>query len=234
LDQLGVQLTAPFYCALGLTAAHFLWLWLHLAPAIMSPDANGYVVQARLIATEGRTFFQTESPAQFVGMHWLETTDGVFHSRYPAGLPVLFAVAWKLGGLGALVLVNPLLASATVLLTFVLARRFTGAWFALLAAAVIATNAAAQQHGLDADSHAATAFFLTAGLLALLFFSDKPTTARGLFAGALLGVVPTLRYPEAIVGVTVAMPWLAIIRIFFSPRMPASRAPSFGSKAGPP
>jgi len=30
-----------------LTVVHFGWLTAHLAPAIMSPDANGYVVQAR-------------------------------------------------------------------------------------------------------------------------------------------------------------------------------------------
>src|SRR3954462_8559569 len=56
--------------AFELTGLPFIWLITHLAPAIMSPDATGYVVQARLIATEGRTSFATASPAQFVGMHW--------------------------------------------------------------------------------------------------------------------------------------------------------------------
>ena len=116
----------PLVAALVLAAAHLAWLAAHLAPAIMSPDANGYVVQARLIADTGRTSFVAASPVQFVGMHWLETTDGVFHSRYPAGLPLLFAEAWKVGGLGALLWVNPVLASATLLLVYGLARRFTG------------------------------------------------------------------------------------------------------------
>ncbi len=188
--------------AAGLLAfAHLVWILAHFAPAIMSPDANGYVVQARLIATEGKTALTTESPAQFVGMHWLETGDGVFHSRYPAGLPMLFAAAWKLGGLRAALLVNPLLASATVLLTFLLARRLTDDRSALLAAVVVAINATAQQHALDADAHTAAAFFLTAGVLALLRFSETPTLVRGVIAGLLLGIVPTVRYPEAIAGV---------------------------------
>ncbi len=204
----------PLVLAIMLAVAHFAWIAAHLAPAINSPDANGYVVQARLLATEGKTFFATASPAQFVGMHWLETTDGVFHSRYPAGLPVLFALAWKLGGIAGLVLVNPLLASGTVLLVFLLARRIVSEGHALLAAAVLATNGVAQQHALDADSHAAAAFFLTAGLLALLTFEEAVNSAEsnvgkkwiplGLFAGVLLGAVPTIRYPEAIVGVTIA------------------------------
>ncbi|MBI5770133.1 MAG: glycosyltransferase family 39 protein [Verrucomicrobia bacterium] len=193
----------------------FLWLLLHFAPAIAGPDTNGYIVQARLIATQGKTHLTTASPAQFVGMHWLETTDGVFHSRYPAGLPLIFAAAWKIGGLRAALLVNPLLASATVLLVFLLARRFADEWSALLAAAVYATNAAMQQHALDADAHIGAAFFLTAGVLVLLRFADelktaappKPAMGTGFLAGVLLGLVPTIRYPESLAGVAIGA-WL--------------------------
>ena len=197
----------PIIGVIVLALAHLVWLGAHLAPAIMSPDANGYVVQARLIADAGRTSFTTESTVQFVGMHWLETTDGVFHSRYPAGLPLLFAAAWKLGGLGALVWVNPVLASATLVLVYFLARRFTGGWTALLAAAVVATVPVTNQHALDADAHVAATFFLVAGVLALLRFGETRAAATGLLAGGLLGAVPTIRYPEAMVGVTVAV-WL--------------------------
>jgi 4-amino-4-deoxy-L-arabinose transferase-like glycosyltransferase len=198
----------PVGCAIALALIHLLWLAAHLAPATMSPDANGYVVQARLIATEGRTWFSEASPAQFVGMHWLETQPGVFHSRYPAGLPLIMAAAWKIGGLNAALLVNPLLASATVLLVFFLARRFTGEIGALLAALVIAAVPVTNQHALDADAHVAATFFLVAGVLALRRFAAQPSPGWGLAAGALLGVVPTIRYPEAIVGLTIAA-WLA-------------------------
>lgn len=197
----------PLVGVLALALAHLLWVGAHVAPAIMSPDANGYVVQARLIADAGRTSFSPASPVQYVGMHWLETTDGVFHSRYPAGLPVIFAAAWTVGGLGALVWVNPILASATLVLVFFLARRFTGGWTALLAAAVVATVPVTNQHALDADAHVAATFFLVAGVLALLRFGETRATALGLLAGALLGLVPTVRYPEALVGVTVGA-WL--------------------------
>lgn len=197
----------PLVGVIVLALAHFAWVGAHVAPAIMSPDANGYVVQARLIADAGRTSFSPESPVQYVGMHWLETTAGVFHSRYPAGLPMIFAAAWKLGGLGALVWVNPILASATLVLVFFLGRRFTGGWTALLAAAVVATVAVTNQHALDADAHVAATFFLVGGVLALLRFGETRAPAPGLLAGALLGLVPTVRYPEAIVGVTVAA-WL--------------------------
>ena len=197
----------PLILALALTVAHFAWLRFHFAPAIMSPDANGYVVQARLLAEAGRTWFTAESPVQYIGMHWLETAAGVFHSRYPAGLPLLFAAAWKLGGLDAALLVNPLLASATVLLVFFLARRLAGGWPGLIAAAVVASVPVANQHALDGDAHIAAAFFLVAGTLALLRFAAARTMGWGLLAGGLLGIVPTVRYPEAIAGVTIGA-WL--------------------------
>jgi 4-amino-4-deoxy-L-arabinose transferase-like glycosyltransferase len=180
---------------------------MHLAPAIMSPDANGYVVQGRLIAEEGRTSFSTTSPVQFVGMHWLETDDGVFHSRYPAGLPLIFAGAWKLGGFWALLFVNPLLASATVLLVFFLGRRLMSAPFAILAAAVVALVPVANQHALDADAHVAATFFLVAGVLALLRFEQTRAPGVGVLAGVLLGAIPSIRYPEAIIGVAIGA-WL--------------------------
>ena len=193
--------------ALALTGLHFLWIGAHLAPAIMSPDANGYVVQARLIAEEGSTSFATASPAQYVGMHWLEAAPGVFQSRYPAGLPLLFAAAWKVGGLTAALWINPLLASGTVLLVFFLARRFGPEVFALLAAAVVATVPVTNQHALDADAHVAAAFFLVGGVLALLRFGETRAPFIGLVAGALLGALPTIRYPEAVVGVAIGA-WL--------------------------
>lgn len=194
-------------CAAAVALLHLLWVTAYLAPAIMSPDANGYVVQARLIAEAGRTSFATESPVQYVGMHWLETTAGEFHSRYPAGLPLLFALAWKIGGLPVLLLVNPLLASGTVLLVFWLARRLMSDVFALLAAVVMAIAPSANQHALDADAHIAASFFLVAGTLAILRFADTRRLSIGFVAGLLLGIVPTVRYPEAIVGVAIGA-WL--------------------------
>ncbi len=196
-----------FMAAFALVVVHFLWITAHLAPAIMSPDANGYVVQARLLAEEGRTSFATASPVQFVGMHWLETERGVFHSRYPAGLPLIFGLAWKLGGLGAALYVNPLLASATVFLVFLLARRLVRGVYALIAAAVVAAVPVANQHALDADAHVAATFFLVGGVLALLRFGETRAVPIGLLAGGLLGAVPAMRYPEAIVGVTIVA-WL--------------------------
>lgn len=194
---------APLVVAVVLALAHFVWIRAYSAPAIMSPDANGYVAQARFIAEAGRTSFNLASPAQYVGMHWLETERGLFHSRYPAGLPLIYAGAWKLGGFDAVLVVNPLLSSATVLLVFFLAHRFAGGWPSVLAAAVVAASPTANQHALDADAHIAATFFLVAGVSALLRFGDTWRPTWGVAAGVLLGIVPTIRYPESIVALAI-------------------------------
>ena len=64
--------------AIGLlVAGHFLFLALFFRPAISTPDANGYMAQARLIAREGRTDIVVESPVQYVGDHWMPVRRGV-------------------------------------------------------------------------------------------------------------------------------------------------------------
>ena len=67
---------------------------------MMSPDANGDGVQARLIAEAGRPSFSPDSPVLDVGMHGREATDGLLHGGCAAGLPTIFAAAGNLAGLG--------------------------------------------------------------------------------------------------------------------------------------
>lgn len=191
--------------AVLLAAAHFLWLLAHFSPATMSPDANGYVVQARALAEHGTTAVHPEHPAQFVGMHWIETSDGTFRSRYPPGLPTLMAAGWLVGGPTAALLVNPLLASGTVLLVFFLARRYAPDPVAFLAEAAMAAAPLANEHALAADAHTATTFLLLAGLVATLHADDDPRYAA--LAGLLLGCVPAFRYPETLAAAAVAL-WL--------------------------
>jgi len=58
--------------AVLLVLFHFVFIRTFFEPAISTPDANGYFAQAKLIAKEHRTYFETESILQFVGTHWLK------------------------------------------------------------------------------------------------------------------------------------------------------------------
>ncbi|HEX2988443.1 MAG TPA: hypothetical protein VHS06_09760, partial [Chloroflexota bacterium] len=100
---------APRLALLVILIAYATFLWTRFAPAIATPDANGYWAQASLMAQTGKTWFVQEADTQYVGMHWLITPSGKYISRYPPGLPAIVAVVYKLAGYKASLLVNPVL-----------------------------------------------------------------------------------------------------------------------------
>ncbi|HHI68795.1 MAG TPA: hypothetical protein ENJ97_05665, partial [Planctomycetes bacterium] len=194
----------PFFLLVLLLAGHLAWVLSYFEPACSSPDANGYFLQGRLMAEEGRTWFEPQSPVQYVGIHWLVTPGGKYYSRYPPGFPLLLAGAYKAGGPLAALLVNPLLATLTLLFLFLLCRPWIGTWPALLAAFLFALNPIAARHALHADSHTSVTAFLVAGLWLLDRWSRKPSRWGGFAAGLVLGFVPAIRYAESVAAVGVA------------------------------
>ncbi len=162
-----------------LTLVHFVFLASFVRPAYSAPDADGYYAQARMLVLEGRSDFQPESPAQHLGVHWLEKEDGRFISRYPPGLSIVIGGVWKLFGRDASLYVNAVLASLTLPLVFLLCRPYSGNWLALVGVWVQAADPAANRHALNADSHTLTTFCMVGGL-----FPVGPLGRRG---GALDG-----------------------------------------------
>jgi 4-amino-4-deoxy-L-arabinose transferase-like glycosyltransferase len=189
---------------LALLAAHAAVLFLHSARAYSGPDASGYFVQARLIATEGRSWLRQESPAQFIGVHWLETADGRFFSRYPPGLPVALAGVYRALGPAAALAVVPLLATLAVALTFLLARPLAGDRLALLASAAMATNGVLNERALAFDAHTAALATLLAGFVLLVQWARRPQWLTALAAGLVLGLLPAIRYGEGVCGLGAA------------------------------
>ena len=183
---------------LVLAALHFGFLMLFYEPAISTPDANGYMAQARLIAREGRTSIATESPAQFVASHWFPARPDLYYGQYPPGLPALLAVVFRALGPAATLWVGPLMASLTLVALFLVCRAWVGAGWGLLAAAVMASNPYANQHALGADAHTAVAFFLMWGLVFLVRWERGGAALWAGLAGFCLGMIPTIRYPEAL------------------------------------
>lgn len=203
--------------AVLLAAGHFLWLSSWVVPAYSGPDADGYFTLARLLAFEGKVTFMPETPAQHLGLHWLEKPNGEYVCRYPAGLSVLLGGVWKTLGRDAAFYLSPLLASLTVLALFGWARRWVGDGPALAIAGVQASNAASNFHALHSDSHTATAFFLVSGLAALDRWELSGRRLLSFAAGLLLGMVPATRYAEVGAGVGVAA------FLFFQLRRPERR-----------
>ncbi|MHC5072018.1 MAG: hypothetical protein ACYTGO_16195, partial [Planctomycetota bacterium] len=143
-----------------LVVAGHLWFLLDgFQPAYSGPDANGYFVQASQIANTGTTAIEP-TPLSHIGIHWLETEDGRFFSRYPPGVGVLVAVPYLLFGPEYGLYVQPILASLTLLFLFLLCRPHTGDWLALLAAALFALHPLANSHALNWGAHTPAAFLM--------------------------------------------------------------------------
>ena len=181
-----------------LIAGHFCVLMMYFEPAIGTPDASGYCVQTRLIATEGRTWFERESPLQYVNHHWLSPGGDRYFSQYPPGLSAISAIVFRIAGPTAALLVNPVLSSLTLLGLYLLCRAWMGAGWGLVAAIVMAVNPIANEHALSCDSHTAVAFLLVWGLYLLALWSRNHSVFLAFSAGAVLGIIPTIRYPEAL------------------------------------
>ncbi|MBT4484363.1 MAG: hypothetical protein HOC71_11885 [Candidatus Latescibacteria bacterium] len=186
----------PSLLATLLVSVHFVFLLAYFEPAISTPDANGYFAQAKLIAREHRTYFETESDVQFVGAHWHRSDDDRYFSKYPPGFPAVIAVVFRIFGPEASLLINPLMASLSLFALFLICRMWLGEWWGLLASALFAFNPVANQYALSADSHTSTLFFL---IWAIYFFArwEKSHSVRWAFgAGLFLGIIPAIRYPE--------------------------------------
>lgn len=184
---------------------HFVFIISFFEPAFSTADANGYFKQAQLIADHGRTWFQAESPIQYVDYQWMEAKGNRFYSRYPPGLPVIIAVLYKLFGPDAGTLINYILTTFTLLGVLVLCSMWIGKGWALVATAVMACNPIINADAVMGYSHAPVAFFLVWGLVFLARWSTNQSVVSAFFAGLLLGIIPTIRYAEAPFGLGIAL-----------------------------
>ncbi|MDQ7824319.1 MAG: glycosyltransferase family 39 protein [Candidatus Eremiobacteraeota bacterium] len=198
--------------AILLVIMHFFFLLSFLEPAISTPDANGYLVQARLIAREGRTFLTTESPVQYVGFHWLYDGKRRYFSRYPPGLPAITAPFYKAFGPERVLVLPLIMASLTLLGLFLLCRSWIGESWALLAAALMAVNPFANEHALVHDSHTSVSFFLVWGLYCLFQWRKTFSPLWSFTGGLFLGIIPAIHYPEALFLPALAVYMLVTVR----------------------
>lgn len=193
------------FAAVALVAAHFAAMLAVFEPVSSGMDSNAYYKQAVLIAGHGRTWFERESPMQFVGPHWVEFGDGRFIGRYPPGLPAVLAAVYATLGETAMFLVNPALTSLTLLGFYLLCRLWTGPGWALAAMALMAANPVANMWTFMGDAHPAVAFCLVWGLYLLARWGNGGPVSAAFSAGLVLGLIPTFRYAEALCAPAIAV-----------------------------
>jgi hypothetical protein len=183
--------------ALVILTAHVLTMILLWSPASTGPDTNGYYVQTRLLGDEGRLWTEYEIPFQYISQHWLVVNDDTLVSRYPPGIAILQVVPYWLFGSG-FTLLNPILTSGTLLGVYLLARRWVGGQWALIAMGIAALNPVMNSWAFEGDSHPAVVFFLIWGIFAIISWSQKQGWFSLIPIALWMGMIPTFRYPEAL------------------------------------
>jgi len=181
---------------LGLCAFHLLFLIRFFAPAISTPDAQGYFTQGKIIATHGQTFFTPENNLQYIGPHWHSPDGQKYFTTLPPGFPYLIAIVYKLFGTNSTFLVNPILASMSLLIFFFLCKNWVSKIWALVATFFLSLNSFYNEHALFGDSHTSLIFFFLIALLFLIKAIKTKNYIYGIISGVAIGIVPTIRYAE--------------------------------------
>jgi 4-amino-4-deoxy-L-arabinose transferase-like glycosyltransferase len=185
--------------------AYALLLSTRYAPAISEPDDNGYFAQGTLLAQTGRTWFTPASDAQYIGMHWLITPRGHYISRYPPGLAVIIGAVYLVGGWQASLLVNPALSVLSLIGVYLLCRRLVATGWALCAVVLLAINPTFVHHALAGDSHMGVTACVAWGLYWLVQWSQEGRIRQVFLAGLVLGCIPTIRYPDAVMALGIGL-----------------------------
>ena len=185
--------------ALGaLVVAHLALHAVFFQPAASSPDANGYLLQTRLLAEGGKTWIEPHSSLQLLSEIWLDTGSGRHYCHYPPGLPLLLVPAYLLGGATGALLLHMVLGSLTLVGLYLLCRRWTSTPWALFAVALLAANPTLNIASMTADSHMPATCFLVWGCYALARWESSRNPGIAVVAGLLLGFIPTIRYLEGL------------------------------------
>ena len=199
----------PVIAFILLTAA---FTGFHLAlfrPALTGPDAHGYFLQTRFLAGTGSTVFKPESPVQYVGPHWLDVGAGRVGPVYGPGFAVALLPGYLVAGPTGALVTNLVLAVLSLAAMFLLVRRLAGDWSAIAATALLAFLPTFNEQVHWGGTHVAIACLSLWGLLLLIRWSGSGRAWFAIAAGLLFGVIPAVRYPEAVLGVGFLL-WLLL------------------------
>lgn len=195
--------------AVGIAAVYLAMLIQFWAPAHGGVDQNGYFVGGRMLAKTGTMAYEPRSPFGFVGAMWVMTDDGRYFPKYPAGLPLLFASMFWIGGesWGPYLanLVSPVGTALAVLGMFFIGRLLAGSFAGILAMLMLGFSQVTLLLPNNPNSHAPALAFVTWGMYLLLWWWQRGGVVRGLMAGFLVGYAATIRYTEALLALPMAI-----------------------------
>jgi 4-amino-4-deoxy-L-arabinose transferase-like glycosyltransferase len=213
--------------ALAIIAGFAFFMARFFAPAPGRPgiDENAYLLGGRNILEHHTVGWKPANDYLFVGHMWFRTKDqmhpapawlprfargslsvhtdaGWYYPKYPAGLPLLNAIALLLGGAKhgpeLAFVISPLCMTLSLVGMFLLARSIVGSFYAMLAMIVLATTPTSLEMAEIPNSHAPALCFVVWGMFFLVRWLQSGSWWRGVLAGFLLGYAVTIRYSEAL------------------------------------
>ena len=202
--RLAFAALAAAVIAVFVVAPHSFWV-----PAHPGDDQNAYLVSGKLLAAHFPPGLAVADPYSFVGKMWIAAPDGRYYSKYPLGMPVLVALAFRAFGpaLGVRMAywISPAAMALALAGLFLLIRQVAGSFAGLLGVIALAASPAVLLLTNSPNSHAATLCAATWGMLALLSWWRRPAFPRAALAGLLLGAAATFRYTEGLLLLPLAL-----------------------------
>ena len=190
-----------FLSAIAIAAGFFWFINQYNArgPGDIGVDENAYLVGGKMMAEHGTPAIKPSSPFAYVGPMWILTADGSYHPKYPAGVPLLNAIAIRIGGSPmAAYWVSPICGVVSVLAMFLLVRVFAGSICGVLAALLLATNPSAVHFALVPSSHAPDLAFTMLGMTALFYWWRSGRAVLGVIGGLCIGFTISTRYSDGL------------------------------------
>jgi len=239
LDQLipdDPPATRRAYGALALVCALCFWLTtqVYFVPVTRGGDRNGYLLGGRMLA-EGHSFISPTDPFLFYGPHWVMFSPERLVLKYPLGLPLIYAVVYRLVGradlLAAAHQISPAAMTLAVWGTFLFLRPLVGSFRAWLGMIVLASSPITLFFANLPNSHAAAICAAVWGMLLLIKWWREAQTWCAIAAGLVIGFDFTIRYTEGLL----LLPMLLVI--YFAAASvrrsisPSPGTPAFGSEA---
>ena len=153
----------------------------YLATAGWLADSGEFLVDARVGP------FSEEQNLEFaVPGFYDRRSDGRLAPEFFHAFPVLMAVPGQLGGVGAMLVVNPLIGALGLLAVMLLAERLAGPWAGLIAVSLLGFNEVFVYFTRAPFSEPLALFFFAAGFW-WLAVSDTAVMFTRLAAGVILG-----------------------------------------------
>jgi 4-amino-4-deoxy-L-arabinose transferase-like glycosyltransferase len=193
-----------FTLAVVVAVGFFLATQRYWVPAHGGVDQNGYLVGGRNILLHGTMLQKPDDAFGFVGRMWVTGKQpGTYYPKYPVGLPAIYAAVLGLGGVKAVYLVNPVAMTLALVATYLIVARFAGPFYGLLGTLVVATSPVTTGLTNNPNSHATAVCTVAWGMYLLLTWWERPkhgrpSWARAIGAGLLLGTAVTIRYTEGL------------------------------------